>query len=211
MADIKKKLVDGAGLQAAMGIMGNYSDNMDRGVVGGYNQSFPLTAATKGNIYYHKPTNRYYICINNYSGSSLTNPNSNFEELSVYANRQRLDNLEEISLEFSSDTVTENELVEAINTAFTKSKKVIVYFLNNNRERILSLDISKFKARKGSQLQFVLWQVVTLEFTNVEYNSDDSNTIRLDPRYGHNVIFKNSWVNQATWNFISGVGYRVLN
>ena len=127
------------------------------------------------------------------------------------SNIDYLDNLEEISLEFSSGTVTENELVEAINTAFTKSKKVIVYFLNNNRERILSLDISKFKARKGSQLQFVLWQVVTLEFTNVEYNSDDSNTIRLDPRCGHNVIFKNSWVNQATWNFISGVGYRVLN
>ena len=127
------------------------------------------------------------------------------------SNIDYLDNLEEISLEFSSGTVTENELVEAINTAFTKSKKVIVYFFNNNRERILSLDISKFKARKGSQLQFVLWQVVTLEFTNVEYNSDDSNTIRLDPRSGHNVIFKNSWVNQATWNFISGVGYRVLN
>lgn len=211
MADIKKKLVDGAGLQAAMGIMANYADKGVRGAIGGYNQSFPLTAATKGNIYYHKGTNRYYICVDNYNGSSLTNPNSKFEELSVYTNRQRLDNLEEISLEFSSGTVTENELVEAINIAFTKSKKVIVYFLNNNRERILSLDISKFKARKGSQLQFVLWQVVTLEFTNVEYNSDDSNTIRLDPRYGHNVIFKNSWVNQATWNFISGVGYRVLN
>lgn len=127
------------------------------------------------------------------------------------SNIDYLDNLEEISLEFSSGTVTENELVEAINTAFTKSKKVIIYFLNNNRERILSLDIRKFKARKGSQLQFVLWQAVTLEFTNVEYNSDDSNTIRLDPRYGHNVIFKNSWVGQDTWNFISGVGYRVLN
>ncbi len=210
MAEITQKLVDGAGLQTAMGIMGNYSDNMDRGVVGGYNQSFPLTAATKGNIYYHKPTNRYYICINNYSGSSLTNPNSNFEELSVYTNRQRLDNLEEISLEFSSGTVTENELVEAINTAFTKSKKVIVYFLNNNRERILSLDIRKFKARKGSQLQFVLWQAVTLEFTNVEYNSDDSNTIRLEPRFGHNVIFKNSYISATTWNFMSGIGYNVL-
>ena len=97
MAEITQKLVDGAGLQTAMGIMGNYSDNMDRGVVGGYNQSFPLTAATKGNIYYHKPTNRYYICINNYSGSSLTNPNSNFEELSVYTNRQRLDNLVKVT------------------------------------------------------------------------------------------------------------------
>lgn len=93
MADIKKKLVDGAGLQAAMGIMANYADKGVRGAIGGYNQSFPLTAATKGNIYYHKGTNRYYICVDNYNGSSLTNPNSKFEELSVYTNRQRLDNL----------------------------------------------------------------------------------------------------------------------
>lgn len=93
MADIKKKLVDGAGLQAAMGIMADFADKGVRGAIGGYNQSFPLTAATKGNIYYHKGTNRYYICVDNYNGSSLTNPNSKFEELSVYTNRQRLDNL----------------------------------------------------------------------------------------------------------------------
>lgn len=97
MAEITQKLLDGVGLQTAIGIMANYSDNMDRGVIGGYNQSFPLTAATKGNVYYHKTTNRYYICINNYSGSSLTNPNSSFEELSVYTNRQRLDSLDKIS------------------------------------------------------------------------------------------------------------------
>lgn len=93
MADIKKKLVDGAGLQAAMGIMADFADKGVRGAIGGYNQSFPLTAATKGNIYYHKGTNRYYICVDNYNGSSLTNPNSKFEELSVYTNRQRLNNL----------------------------------------------------------------------------------------------------------------------
>lgn len=93
MAEITQKLVDGAGLQTAMGIMGDYAENRDRGVVGGFNQSFPLTNATKGNIYYHKSTNRYYICIENYNGSSLTNPNSQFEELSIYTNRQRLDNL----------------------------------------------------------------------------------------------------------------------
>ena len=121
MAEITQKLVDGAGLQTAMGIMGNYSDNMDRGVVGGYNQSFPLTAATKGNIYYHKPTNRYYICINNYSGSSLTNPNSNFEELSVYTNRQRLDNLSSLfGYEIFSNDADQNTLTDFIIKAMLK-------------------------------------------------------------------------------------------
>lgn len=131
MAEITQKLVDGAGLQTAMGIMGNYSDNMDRGVVGGYNQSFPLTAATKGNIYYHKPTNRYYICINNYSGSSLTNPNSNFEELSVYTNRQRLDNLSNIAirnLPFASGNLKHNERAEKI--IQTDFKRILAVYIS---------------------------------------------------------------------------------
>lgn len=76
-------------LQTARGVL-----NGDLAVVGSNSlHSFPLSNATKGSIYYHKGTNRYYICIESHSGSSLTNPNTSFEELSVYTNRQRLDNL----------------------------------------------------------------------------------------------------------------------
>lgn len=130
MAEVTKKLVDGAGLQTAIGIMANYSDNMDRGVVGGYNQSFPLTAATKGNIYYHKGTNRYYICLDNYNGSSLTNPNSNFIELSVYTNRQRLDNLSE----------TKQQTVEFYNSkvkAYFIKKGNIIFFHFDTYDKII--------------------------------------------------------------------------
>lgn len=74
----------------------------------------------------------------------------------------------------------------------------------------MKLNISKVAARRGSQLQFVLWQKVRLEISNVEYNTDDANTIRLEPRFGHNVIFKNSYISATTWNFLSGVGYIVL-
>lgn len=65
----------------------------DAGVVGGYNGSFPLTTATKGNIYLLPSTQKYYVCITDYNGSQLTVPNANFEELSVYANRSKYDNL----------------------------------------------------------------------------------------------------------------------
>lgn len=71
-------------------------DNKDRGIVGGYNGKFPLTSATKGNIYLLENTQKYYICITDYNGSKLTTPNANFEELSVYTNRSKLDNLFEI-------------------------------------------------------------------------------------------------------------------
>lgn len=102
--ETKQKIVNGQGLQEAMGILANYSDTMDRGLAGGFNQAFPLTSATKGNIYYHKNTNRFYVCVENHSGSSLSNPNSKFEELSIYKNRQRLDNL------ITHKTYTENDL-----------------------------------------------------------------------------------------------------
>ena len=70
-------------------------DNKDKGIVGGYNGKFPLTSATKGNIYLLENTQKYYICITDYNGSKLTTPNANFEELSVYTNRSKLDNLQE--------------------------------------------------------------------------------------------------------------------
>ena len=68
----------------------------DKGIIGGYNGTFPLTAATKGNIYLLPATNKFYMCITDYNGSNLTAPNANFEELSVWANRDKLENLTEI-------------------------------------------------------------------------------------------------------------------
>lgn len=68
----------------------------DKGIIGGYNGTFPLTAATKGNIYLLPATNKFYMCITNYNGSNLTAPNANFEELSVWANRDKLENLNRI-------------------------------------------------------------------------------------------------------------------
>ena len=68
----------------------------DKGIIGGYNGTFPLTAATKGNIYLLPTTNKFYMCITDYNGSNLTAPNANFEELSVWTNRDKLENLTEI-------------------------------------------------------------------------------------------------------------------
>ena len=76
----------------------------DKGIIGGYNGTFPLTAATKGNIYLLPTTNKFYMCITNYNGSNLTAPNANFEELSVWANRDKLENLtKSATYEFNID------------------------------------------------------------------------------------------------------------
>lgn len=71
-------------------------DNKDVGIVGGRNGKFPLSSATKGSIYLLESTQKYYICTTDYNGSQLTVPNANFEELSVFTNRSKLDNLRKI-------------------------------------------------------------------------------------------------------------------
>lgn len=70
--------------------------NKINGLAGGYSGAFPLTTAVKEGIYLLPATNKFYVCIKNYSGSSLTAPNANFEELSVFQNRNKLENLCEI-------------------------------------------------------------------------------------------------------------------
>lgn len=77
-------------------------DNKDVGIMGGRDGKFPLTAATKGNIYLLESTQKYYICINDYDGIQISVPNANFEELSVYTNRSKLDNLPKI-FEYTGD------------------------------------------------------------------------------------------------------------
>ena len=49
--------------------------------------NFPLSSATKNNVYYLPSNNKFYICIADYSGGLISVPNANFEELSIYTNR----------------------------------------------------------------------------------------------------------------------------
>ena len=65
----------------------------DKGVVGGYSGTFPLTAASQGGIYLLPSTGKFYVCETAYNGAQISAPNSNFVELSVWKNHDRLSNL----------------------------------------------------------------------------------------------------------------------
>ena len=93
----QEKVAVGKSLQRLALIMAGYSDAGDKGVIGGYNGTFPLSTATEGNIYLEPKTGKYYRCKTNYNGTQITGPNSNFVDLSVAANADRLNNLESIS------------------------------------------------------------------------------------------------------------------
>lgn len=53
---------------------------------------FPLTEAVKGNVYYFTGNKKFYICKESQS-RRVSVPDGNFEELSIWENRKRLENL----------------------------------------------------------------------------------------------------------------------
>ena len=67
-----------------------------KGLAGGYGGDFPLSTASKDSIYRVPATNKFYVCTENYNGSQISAPNSNFVELSVWKNHDRLNNLKYI-------------------------------------------------------------------------------------------------------------------
>ena len=69
--------------------------------VGQLNGMFPLSEATAGNVYYHQGNKKFYICKSNYNGTTISVPNMNFEDISIWDNRKRLEKLIIYNLSFS--------------------------------------------------------------------------------------------------------------
>ena len=66
-----------------------------QGVAGGYSGNFPLTSAVLDGIYLVPTTGKFYICVEKYDGKSIDEPNNNFEELSVYKIREKINYLQD--------------------------------------------------------------------------------------------------------------------
>ena len=58
---------------------------------------FPLTEAIKGNVYYFTGNKKFYIC-KEAQNRRVSVPDGNFEELSIWENRKRLENLIKIEI-----------------------------------------------------------------------------------------------------------------
>ena len=74
--------------------------------VGQLNGMFPLSEATAGNVYYHQGNKKFYICKSNYNGTTISVPNMNFEDISIWDNRKRLENLYKIEYKTDYDVLT---------------------------------------------------------------------------------------------------------
>ncbi|CAN2327171.1 Phage tail protein [Fusobacterium sp. oral taxon C10] len=65
--------------------------NLD-GVLGQNNGNFPVEQAIAGNVYYFPRNQKFYYCLKSQT-SRVSVPNADFEELSIYQNHKRLENL----------------------------------------------------------------------------------------------------------------------
>ena len=100
---------------------------------------FPLTEAVKGNVYYFPGNKKFYIC-KEAQNRRVSVPDRNFEELSIWENRKRLENL----YKYKEEVVTRisNKNTKATFTLMALGHIRIVSFTNilvhNSYETIFS-------------------------------------------------------------------------
>lgn len=72
------------------------------GILGQNNGEFPVEQAVAGNVYYFPRNQKYYYCLKSQT-SRVSVPNADFEELSIYQNRKKFENHNDIRvLKFSN-------------------------------------------------------------------------------------------------------------
>jgi len=67
------------------------------GLLGKNNGQFPVDQAVEGNVYYFPANQKYYYCLKSQSGRTSV-PNADFEEISIWANKKKLENLIKIEI-----------------------------------------------------------------------------------------------------------------
>ena len=94
---------------------GTAQDIEDRVVaaVGKEDGKFPLTESVAGNIYYFLGNKKFYYCLKSQT-SRVSVPNADFEELSIYQNRKKLENLFKYSEIFKGRAATKGQTLGTI-------------------------------------------------------------------------------------------------
>ena len=109
------------------------------GILGQNNGEFPVEQAVVGNVYYFPRNQKFYYCLKSQT-SRVSVPNADFEELSIYQNRKKLENLYKYKEEII--TITSNKNTTATFSLIALGCIRIVRFVNitipNTYETIFS-------------------------------------------------------------------------
>ena len=143
--------------------------------VGQLNGMFPLSEAIAGSVYYHQGNKKFYMCKSNYNGTTISVPNMNFEDLSIWENRKRLENL------FSFSNQNEINIIKFSNVA-------IVFGTFKNIEFNKSTDIVIPVTFKNVSVMATPWHTGTPgNLTIMSYGEKNKITIRANNN-GTNLI-----------------------
>ena len=131
---------------------------------------FPLTEAVKGNVYYFPGNKKFYIC-KEAQNRRVSVPDGNFEELSIWENRKRLENLyttkeEKTKLSLAQiNNVDLNNIIEPgfyTSSGWSNNITNIPTELNHNEGRAFYLLV--FSLENGAYCQQILYSFKGLIF-----------------------------------------------
>ena len=138
--------------------------------VGKEDGKFPLTESVAGNIYYFPGNKKFYYCLKSQT-SRVSVPNADFEELSIYQNRKKLENLyttkeEKTKLTLSQiNNVNLNSITESgfyTSSGWSNNIVGLPAELNHNEGRAFYLVV--FSLENGAYCQQVLYSFKGLIF-----------------------------------------------
>ena len=149
------------------GYIGTAQEIDDRVVsaLGKEDGKFPLTEAVKGNVYYFPGNKKFYIC-KEAQNRRVSVPDGNFEELSIWENRKRLENL--IKVKRSGDcNVVHNDCT----IAFEPWSSTLLKNRPNNENNPAGILISFYHGRRVQ-----LYISGNTMYTRVNQGAEDYNS-----------------------------------
>ena len=87
------------------------------GILGQNNGEFPVEQAVVGNVYYFPRNQKFYYCLKSQT-SRVSVPNADFEELSIYQNHKKLENLFTNTVELATKITKSTNIPELKNYKF---------------------------------------------------------------------------------------------
>ena len=127
---------------------------------------FPLTEAVKGNVYYFPGNKKFYIC-KEAQNRRVSVPDGNFEELSIWENRKRLENLIKIDTGITGNYTN----VGAYNFTFPK-----------NYKQVLGVAVNVYKTGTATTLENVYvtgFNNTSFSFVKDCVDADRANTVKV--------------------------------
>ena len=171
---------------------GTAQDIEDRVVaaVGKEDGKFPLTESVAGNIYYFPGNKKFYYCLKSQT-SRVSVPNADFEELSIYQNRKKLENLFKYSEIFKGRAATKGQTLGTIPSNSKFIEIIGINYADDNNfyyftpiilrtEIIRNRDIAFTVGITSDTREFVLSfknNVITITHSTVTNSTADNNFI----------------------------------